>query len=222
MKATWSNKILAQSSLAVLLVGSSFPAQAQGLTAEFFGGTSWSLPLPLRIEQPGQETIRFQARYRTRPWHGSPYYAYRVGYRRWSAELVHHKVYLQNPPSEIDHFEVSHGYNLVLVNRTLSLMGRTDVLRIGVGMVVGHPEGSIRGRMINPVRSLLGGGYHIAGPGLQVAVGPPLGVAAHWFFRPEAKLTAAWARMPLADGGTATVPNVALHVLVGFGYRSKW
>ncbi len=206
--------------LGALLV-SGLQARAQGFTAEFFGGTAWSLPLPLKVEQPGAETLRFRASYRTRPWHGSPYYAYRLGYKQWSAELVHHKIYLQNPPPAVEHFEVSHGYNMALVSRTLPLAQKPGIFRVGLGLVIGHPEGRIRGQAINPVRSLLGGGYHISGLCVQVAVGPPLGVAERWFFRPEAKVTAAFARMPLAGGGTATVPNIALHTLVGFGYRSK-
>jgi hypothetical protein len=134
---------------------------------------------------------------------------------------VHHKLYLQNQPPEIQHFEVSHGYNLAMVSRAVPLAERYGVFRFGIGLVIGHPEGRIRGQAINPVRSLLGGGYHISGLCLQVAAGPPLGVAKHWFFRPETKLTAAFTRMPLAGGGTATVPNIALHTLVGFGYRSQ-
>ncbi|MBC3541614.1 hypothetical protein ACFSC6_02210 [Rufibacter sediminis] len=194
---------------------------AQGLTAEVFAGTSWSLPLPLRIKQPNEADIRFKARYTTRPWTGSPYYAYRVGYNGWSAELVHHKVYLENPPAEVEHFEVSHGYNLAMVSRTLPFRETPGIFRIGLGMVIGHPEGRIRGKAINPVKSLLGGGYHISGICLQAAVGPRLDVADHWFFRPEAKLTAAWARMPLAGGGSVTVPNIAVHTLFGFGYRRQ-
>lgn len=203
-----------------MIISSSWPALAQGLTAEVFAGTAWSLPLPLRIEQPGETPIRFKARYNTRPWSGSPYYAYRLGYQRWSAELVHHKLYLKNPPDEIEHFEVSHGYNLALVSRTLPMGNSPAIFRIGLGMVIGHPEGRIRGKSINPVRSLLGGGYHISGLCLQAAVGPQLGIAEHWFFRPEIKLTGAWAQMPLAGGGVAKVPNIALHTLFGFGYRS--
>ncbi|RNI30581.1 hypothetical protein EFB08_04850 [Rufibacter latericius] len=205
----------------LFVIGSSLAAHGQGLTAEVFAGTSWSLPMPLRIEQPGEPTLRFKARYTTRPWTGSPYYAYRLGYENWSAELVHHKVYLENPPSEIEHFEVSHGYNLAMVSRAFPFRESPGIFRIGLGMVIGHPEGRIRGKAINPVKSLLGGGYHISGVCLQVAVGSKLGVADHWFFRPEAKLTAAWARMPLAGGGSATVPNIALHTLFGFGYRSR-
>lgn len=196
-------------------------ASAQGFTAEVFAGTSWSLPTSLKIAQPGEAPIRFKARYRTRPWHGSPYYAYRVGYRNWSAELVHQKVYLRNPPPEVDYFEVSHGYNLAMVSRAVPFNNAPAIFRIGLGLVIGHPEGSIRGKPINPVQSFLGGGYHISGVCLQAAVGPPLRLAGHWYFKPEAKLTAAWARMPLAGGGTATVPNIALHTLFGFGYRSQ-
>jgi hypothetical protein len=194
---------------------------AQGLTAEVFAGTAWSLALPLRIEQAGEAPFRFKARYSTRPWSGSPYYAYRLGYGHWSAELVHHKLYLENPAPGIEHFEVSHGYNLAMVSRALPFPKAPAIFRIGLGLVIGHPEGRIRGRAINPVPSLLGGGYHISGLCLQAAVGPPLGIAGHWFFRPEAKFTAAWAQMPLAGGGTARVPNLALHTLLGFGYRGR-
>ncbi len=194
-------------------------SKGQGLTAELFGGTSFSLPTPLRIEQPGEATIQFRARYRTRPWHGSPYYAYRLGYRNWQVELIHHKVYLQNPSPEIQHFEVSHGYNLALVSRSFPRNQKEGWFRVGVGLVVGHPEGQIRGKAINPVRSWLGGGYHISGVAWQAAIGPQLGMAKHWFIRPEIKITGAWAQMPLSGGGKAQVPNLALHTLLGIGYR---
>lgn len=206
--------------LLLLVSASRFVAFGQGLTAEVFAGTSWNLPTTLQINQAGEALICFKARYRTRPWHGSPYYAYRLGYDKWSAELVHHKIYLQNPPPEVQHFEVSHGYNLAMVSRSFPFNNSAGIFRVGLGMVIGHPEGRIRGKAINPVKSFLGGGYHISGICLQAAVGPPLGIAEHWFFRPEVKVTAAWARMPLAGGGTATVPNLALHTLFGFGYRS--
>lgn len=204
----------------MLLASPNFTVVGQGLTAEVFAGTSWSLPTTLRIDQRGEDIIKFKARYHTLPWHGSPYYAYRLGYQKWSAELVHHKLYLQNPTSEIEHFEVSHGYNMAMLSRTLPYRNSPGIFRIGLGMVIGHPEGRIRGKAINPVKSFLGGGYHLSGICVQAAAGPPLSIAKHWFFRPEVKLTAAWSRMPLLGGGTATVPNIALHTLFGFGYRS--
>jgi hypothetical protein len=196
-------------------------ANAQRWTAEIFAGTAWSLPMPLLIEQPGEKPIHFKARYSTRPWKGSPYYAYRLGYQQWTAELVHHKVYLENPPPEIEHFEVSHGYNLAYVSRMITEPAAPLIFRLGLGLVIGHPEGRIRGNAINPVKSFLGGGYHISGISLQLGISRRLGVGNNFFVNPDAKLTAAWARMPLAGGGFVQVPNVALHTLLGLGYRSR-
>lgn len=193
-------------------------AAAQGWSAEIFGGTAWSLPQPLHIEQPNELPLRFCARYSTRPWKGSPYYAYRIGYQRWSVELVHHKLYLENPPPEVQHFEVSHGYNLVMLNRALTASPLT--IRLGLGSVVAHPEGEIRGQAVGPVSSLLGGGYYICGISFQLAVSRHLEISKHWFITPEAKFTAAWTRVPLAGGGQAEIPNLALHVLTGIGFRT--
>lgn len=205
--------------LSLLLIAAGIaPAAAQGFTGALFAGTAWSLPMPLRIEQPGQPDLHFKARYRTRPWRGSPYYAYRVGYEQWEAELVHHKLYLQNPPQEVEHFEVSHGYNLAMVNYAQPSYG--FVIRFGLGLVIAHPEGRIRGRSVGPVRSLLGGGYHISGISAQLSLARELDLSRHLYINPEVKLTAAWARVPLAGGGRAEIPNVALHALTGLGFRT--
>lgn len=194
------------------------PATAQGFSGTFFVGTAWNLPMPLRIEQPGHSPLHFKARYRTRPWKGAPYYAYRLGYEQWEAELVHHKLYLQNPPPEIQHFEVSHGYNLAMVNYAQASGG--FVIRFGLGLLIAHPEGRIRGNSIGPVRSLLGGGYHISGVSAQLSLARELDLSRHLFINPELKFTAAWSRVPLAGGGRAEIPNVALHALTGFGFRT--
>lgn len=175
--------------------------------------------MPLHIEQPGEPDLHFKARYRTRPWKGAPYYAYRLGYDRWEAELVHHKIYLQNPPPEIEHFEVSHGYNLAMVNYVRPSYG--FVIRFGLGLLIGHPEGKIRGKSVGPVRSLLGGGYHISGISAQLSLARELDLSRHLFINPEVKLTAAWGRVPLAGGGRAEIPNIALHALTGLGFRTE-
>jgi hypothetical protein len=195
------------------------PAQERW-SAEVFTGTAWNLPLPLRIQQHGERDLRLRARYSTRPWRGAPYYAYRFG--RWSdrgaseLELIHHKLYLDNPPPAIQHFEISHGYNLANINRAAMSDGGT-VVRLGFGLVIAHPEGQIRGRPVGPVGSLLGGGYHISGITAQLSVGHRVALSDEIFAAPEAKLTASYARIRLADGW-AVVPNAALHALAGFGY----
>ncbi len=189
-------------------------------SAEVFAGTAWSLPTPLLIRQQGEPDLRLRARYATRPWSGAPYYAYRFGRwsdaTAWEAELVHHKLYLENPPPEVQHFEISHGYNLVTANRATTTDGGT-IVRLGVGVVVAHPEGRIRNRPVGPVRSLLGGGYHISGWTAQLSVGRRVPLSQGLFVAPEAKVTASYARVPLQEGW-AVVPNVAVHALAGLGY----
>jgi hypothetical protein len=206
----------------------SAPPTRHELSAELFAGTAWSLRTPLGVRLPGAPSTTQRARYGTRPFADAPYYAYRVGYgspsRAVEAELVHHKLYLENPAPPIERFEVTHGYNLATAN-VRAPAGRHQV-RAGVGFVVAHAEGRIAGRPVGgDRRTLLGGGYHVAGATLQLAVGRryPFGrgaVAA--YAAPELKLTASTARVPVGGGGSVSVPNVALHVLGGLGARRRW
>jgi hypothetical protein len=75
-------------------------------------------------------------------------------------------------------------------------------------------------------RTTLGGGYYIAGATVQLAIGRtwPLSTGkAVAYVVPEAKLTASYARVPLGDGGgSVLVPNVAGHLLAGFGVRRSY
>jgi hypothetical protein len=178
---------------------------------ELAGGTAVSAPTPLTIRQRGAPDVRLTARYDTRPWHASPYYAYRVarwaGARAWEAELVHHKLYLHDPPTEVQHFEVSHGYNLITLNHARRAGSR--VTRVGVGVVVVRPESTIRGRAGPP-------GYHVGGVTAQLAAARRVALGRGWLASIEGKGTASYARAPIA-GGSAAVPNAALHVLLGVG-----
>jgi hypothetical protein len=209
---------------AILIVASSLvpsvmTAQHPQWSLEVFGGSALSLPTPLRIDQDGEASIRVTARYATRPWRDAPYYAYRVGRhsgsRGWELELVHHKLYLRDRPAEVQHFEVTHGYNLVLLNR-VAHRGRWTG-RIGFGPVLGHPENEVRGRRLAADRGGLGGGYYLSGAAGQVAGSHRLALGGGFSLVGEAKVTGAYARVPIA-GGDATVPNVAAHWLVGVGY----
>ena len=191
--------------------------------AEGFTGTAWSVPLPLTVDARGERS-RFMARYATRPFADAPYYSYRVARNATSGagselELIHHKLYLENPSPPVERFEVTHGYNLPTAN--VVGPGRGWQWRFGVGLVVAHPEGRVAGREIGGARTVLGGGYHLAGMTMQVAVGRryPLGPGrTQLTAAPEAKITASWARM-VVDSVTLRVPNVAFHILAGLGVR---
>ena len=225
-------RLLAPAAIVALAAATPPPRAASAQTsgheaaAEFFLGTAWSVPLPLVLEAPGKR-LAFRARYSTRPLADAPYYAYRASVLRRAhggeVELVHHKLYLENPIPPIEHLEISHGYNLAMANLAAPAGGWQ--LRIGLGFVVAHPEGRIDGRPVRGARrTLIGGGYHISGASIQLALGRryPLGrgdialTAA-----PETKLTAGFARVHLQQG-TLIVPNIAVHVLGGVGIRHRW
>ncbi|HEX8244005.1 MAG TPA: hypothetical protein VF541_10930 [Longimicrobium sp.] len=198
--------------LALLLAPAPLAAQARW-SVEAFGGTALSLRTPLTIRQRGQADVRLTARWSTRPLRDAPYYAYRVerwsGDTAWSLELLHHKLYLENPPPEVGHFEVSHGYNLLTLSRVWA-RGAWDV-RAGAGAVVAHAESKVRGREH-------ASGYRLSGAAAQLGLGRRLPLGRHLSVVAEGKATGAWARVPVADG-SAEVPNAAVHALVGAGWR---
>ena len=208
-------KLSVRAVLLLAVLQSSFAAQ---WTVEGFLGTAWSLPTPLSIHQVGEERIYLTARYSTKPLKESPYYAWRIakwrGSRAWEIELVHHKIYLNNPPDVVQHFEISHGYNLITINRSWPWRG--FICRVGAGMVVTHPETTIRGKRLPWSKGL--DGFYISGPTAQFGLQKKFSVWGGLFAVLEGKFTASYAVAPVQDGN-AYVPNVALHALFGLGYR---
>lgn len=184
-------------------------------------GTVLNAPTPLRIVQRNEPEIRRTARYETRPFEPPLYYTARLGAawgrRGWEVEWIHHKLYLTRKPDAIQRFSISHGYNLVLVNRVGEGLGW--VSRVGLGMVVAHPETRIRG-LEGPRSGGLGRGYHLAGVAAQTAWGRGWRLAGGLRGWVEGKITLAFADVPVAKG-EARVPNAALHLVAGLGWRSR-
>jgi hypothetical protein len=200
-------------SLALLLLAPA-PAAAQA-TFEFFMGTAFSAPTPLTITQEGFPDIRLTADYETRPLHPRQYYAWRVAWWRedsgWLLEHLHHKVYLKNVTEEVSAFEISHGYNLVTLNRGWRRGGY--LWMAGGGLVVTYPHSDIRGRIYSQDSP-----YRLSGATVQGAAGRRFALTPSFFVGGEAKLTASWARVPVVDGH-ARAPNVAFHLLAGGGWE---
>ena len=197
-------------------LGAALPAAAQdGWVFQASLGAVANLETPLTIRQSGFEEIETGgAEYETRPFESPVYYSLRAGRWRggvgWELELIHHKIYLQDPPPEVQHFAISHGYNMVTVNRAWERGG--FVWRAGLGPVVAHPENQIRGRVLRDA------GYELTGPVVQAGVERRFVLGERWFVSLEGKATAARAEVSVADG-EAEVPNAALHGLLGIGYR---
>ena len=84
--------------------------------------------------------------------------------------------------------------------------------RGGAGLVVTFPETTVRGRK----RPVLG--YDLSGFTAAAGVGRRWPQDARLSLTAEARLTLSWVTIPVFEG-EADVPNRALHLLVGLGYR---
>ncbi len=174
-------------------------------------------PTSLTAWQEGYPELKFTAHYSVKPIEKSTYYAWRIarwkGKRAWELELVHHKLYLDNPPPQIQRFQITHGYNLLTVNRAWD-KGKY-ILRAGAGLVITHPETIVRGKELPWNRSP--GGFYLSGPTAQVAAGKAIKLAGPFGLSLEVKFTASYAWIPIEDG-YAYVPNLAIHFLAGFSF----
>jgi hypothetical protein len=85
--------------------------------------------------------------------------------------------------------------------------------------VIAHPESTVRGKTRTESEGgPFGGGYFLTGPTAAVAVARRVALGRHIATVPEVRFTLSRARVPVADG-EASVPNVAMHVLLGLEAR---
>ena len=155
------------------------------------------------------DVLTINADYETRSFEGPLYYSVRAGSALWDVELIHQKIYLQNPAREVESFSVSHGYNLILLNHGW----RTGdfIIRVGGGAVLAHPEIRFRENFFEP-------GYKLTGPAFQVSAQKRFPLSNRLFFSAEGKFTAARAHFSINES-EISAPNIALHALFGFGLQ---
>lgn len=190
-------------------------------SVEVAGGVPYNFPMPLLIQQDGKPDISFTAHYETRPFSSPYYYNIRVGKwegsKAWEVETIHHKIYLTNTSEEVSHFSISHGYNMFTLNR--AWLGTKDIIwRIGGGVIIAHPESTVRGQTFDESGGTLNnGGYYLAGPTAMVSLGKRFYLTKAFFIELEGKATASYAYVKVEDGH-ADAPLVALHADFGLGY----
>lgn len=184
-------------------------------------GVARSFGSTLKLEQDGFDTLSIDARWSGRSLESPLYYAWRVARetaaRAWALRFVHLKVHLENTTPEVERFSVSHGYNLLTLEHGFELRGLW--LWVGAGLVVAHPESTVR-QQTRPENTggPFGGGYFLTGPTAAVAASSRLALGSRVGLIAEGRLTLSRARIPIADG-EAWVPNTAVHVLVGLDLR---
>ena len=192
---------------------------ASGWSVEFLVGVSFSYPSSLTIRQAGEPSLRHRPRFKSRSFDRPIYYAVRIGRRDgangWELEMNHDKLYLSNPTGEIEQFAISHGFNRLTLNRS---MERGDAIwRLGAGVVITHPENTVRGRQLSGDGGILGRGYYLSGPTAMGAIGTRIGRREGPFLPLEGMGTVSRVRVPVADGD-ADLAVAGLHGLMGVGY----
>lgn len=188
-------------------------------TMEFFIGIPFHFPAPLVIRQSDHPDARIRARYESKPFVRPIYYGWRIGNWRddqgWELELIHDKLYLVNKPEDVQEFSISHGFNLLTLNRVRE-RGRV-VERLGAGVVITHPESIVRNKRFPEDGGIGNSGYFISGPTAQVSAGKQFRVRNDLFAPMEGKFSASLARVPIADGD-ADVTSLSIHAVLGLGY----
>ncbi len=188
------------------------------LVLEIGTGLPYNLPLPLTIRQKGESTIHLTAQYDSQPFEIPIFWDWRIGYWNgsdgWELEAVHHKLFLQNKPSEVEQFDISHGLNLVVINRCF--MKDKFIFKAGAGITLTHPESIVRGKKLDEQRGIFDQGYYVSGPVLLFSAGRRLYLLEKIFLSVEAKLGFSYSFVPVADG-SADVYNIAAMVTLGIG-----
>ena len=206
------------------LLGFLAQGQKASWSFELMGGLPYNLPTSLTIKQQGEPSLRLNARYSSEPFVSPGYYIYRVTRWQenssWELEFIHHKLYLDNRPDEVTFFHISHGYNMLMVNRAYKkpiFEKHSFLFRLGAGIVIAHPENMVRGMALDESGGIGSSGYYISGPVLNVAVAKRFYLVKRLFIITELKFNPSVSWVPVADG-RATVWNMPFTFAFGMGF----
>lgn len=181
---------------------------------EAYLGDAYNFRTRFKIEQDGGFSRSGRADYETRGFERPLYYMLRAARwqeaRAWEASLIHHKLYLRNPPDGVGALSISHGFNIISVNR--AARAGDWIYRFGAGPVVTHAEAVINGVAYD-------GPYKLSGAALLAGGGRRFEVSKSVFLSVEVMATAAYARAKLSGTPQAELrtSNLAIHGRLGMG-----
>lgn len=187
---------------------------------ELHGGNVYNLPVPLIIRQQNYPELKLTARYHTEAFTLPVYWDIRIGRwqndKSWELELIHHKLYLTNTTPEVQKFNISHGFNMLFLNRGFDR--QKFHYRFGAGIVLAHPESKIRGKEFGSSVNDFDMGYFLTGPVANLSIGKRFRLNKHFFINAETKTTIGYCRIQIEDGN-AGVYHVTFHLTLGIGYN---
>jgi hypothetical protein len=195
-------------------------SQAQSIWSfEIHCGEVYNVPMPLTIRQDNYPPIKIQAKFESEPFTLPLYVDSRVirwkNKKSWEAEFLHHKLYLQNTTPEVEKYNISHGFNMLMVNRGFD--HEKFQFRFGAGIVLSHPESIIRGKEFGDSENNWDLGYYISGPAINLSLGKQMHLSKRIYINAEAKATLAYGRIKIADGNS-DVYSLAFHLILGIGF----
>ena len=203
----------------VLLVAALAPGRARavqprpGFVVQGFLGAAINFDTDLTIRQTGQDDISLRASWETRPFDQPLYWMLRLRWQRerdgFELQLLHHKMYLHNTRPDVEHFEVTHGFNILTANYIKR--GGPTQFRLGAGVTIPHAESTVRGEHHASAH------YTIGGPAFLVGVGSEYGFTDRLFLAGDIQFVAAWATVDVHQG-EANVTSLAFHLMLGMGY----
>jgi hypothetical protein len=176
----------------------------------------------MTLSQDGQPDLVVQPRWSTRPWEPTWYYAGRIsrwsGSHAWAFEYIHHKLYLDNPPPEVEFFRITNGVNFFLAER----LWRKKAWEFGLatGPVFLVPISRIRNATYDKANGIWGSQYDLGGGAVSANVAFRLRLIPWVYGTVSLKGTAAALKARIA-GGNATLMNYALHLNYGLSLQSK-
>ena len=195
-------------------------SSAQFHSIDLMTGVAINLKSPLLIQQEGRDNLIITADYETDSFEDIPYFVIRLSYKISNLVLelqfMHHKLNLTNTNSEIQHFEIADGFNILSIN--YRLMTKYLDFRFGLGAAITYCNSTIRGYEYSANGGIFNSGYYIAGPVMLFGVNKEFDLSSHFYLNAETQFTAGWALVPIA-GGFAYASNFAFHLMFGLGYR---
>lgn len=151
-------------------------------SVEAYGGDAFNFHDRLKISQDGGYSQSLSADYRTHAFETPPYYVLRAarwsGDAAWEVALIHHKLYLANPPAGVSNLSISHGFNILSLNRAFRTGDWT--YRFGAGPVIAHAEATILGTKYD-------GPYKLSGAALLAGGGRRFYFSSRAFFCTEGR-----------------------------------
>ena len=186
---------------------------------EIHCGEVYNIPMPLTIRQDNYPPIKIQAKFESEPFTLPLYVDSRVIHwknrKSWEAEFLHHKLYLQNTLPEVEKYNISHGFNMLMINRGFDR--QKFQYRFGAGIVLSHPESKIRGKEFGDSDDNWDLGYYFSGPVVNMALGKQMHFSRRIYINTEAKATLAYSRIKIAEGNS-DVYSIAFHLILGIGF----